>query len=85
MPEFTKAFLNKFLLVLIISSTLLVPTYIGTALGFTMAHRSYIKITGQQPPSMINYLLGSSNVPAIINGYYQLHQMVQQYKQYPQN
>lgn len=84
MPDYTKAFLNKLILVTIVGATLLVPIYAGVLTGFTLGHRHYTKLASQQPASIITYFFSGSNVPAIVQGYYTIHTTASAYKKYPQ-
>lgn len=84
MPEYMKGILNKLLLVTIIGTTLLVPTYIGTVAGFTLGHRYYTKLMQQQPASILTYVMSGTNPRGVIQGYRAIHKTASQYKQYPQ-
>jgi hypothetical protein len=84
MPEHFKGILNKLLLAIIIGGTLLIPSYIGMAAGYTMGHRFMLKIYQQQPPSMLDYVRSASNPRGIIAGYRDINTRANYYKQFPQ-
>lgn len=84
LPDYTKAMLNKILLVTVVGLTLLVPLYAGTVIGYTLGHRHYTKLMQQKPASLITYLMSASNPRGILKGYSDIHKIVTQYKQYPE-
>lgn len=84
MPEYMKGLMNKLVLTLLIGVTLFAPTYGGVVLGFTMGHRHLAKLQGQQPATVLTYVMSASNPKGILLGYQQIHSQASYYKAYPQ-
>jgi type IV secretion system protein VirD4 len=83
MPEPVKKVFSKLLLVAIILATLLIPSYIGMATGFTLGHRFILSIYRQPPASLITYAMSASNPKGILKGYSDIHKQATYYKQDP--
>ena len=84
MPEFVKGFMNKLLLATLVTLTVAVPLYIGTAVSFTLGHRYLVKIQQQQPASMLTYAMSATNPMGIVTGFRDIHKQASYYKQFPQ-
>lgn len=84
MPEQLKGLFNKFVLALIISATLLVPTYVGTTVGFMLSHRFLTTLQKQQPASVLTYVMAATNPSGVVNSWHAIYKQSELYKQYPQ-
>ncbi len=84
MPEYVKAILNKVILTILIGTVLLVPSYAGMVIGFTLGHRYLSALQQQQPASIVTYVMSAANPIGIAGGYRAIHQQASYYKQYPE-
>lgn len=74
MSPTTQSVLNKTMLLLVISLTLLVPVSVGVFMGYVLGNQYLASVTGKKPPAAHRYLAILKQPKALVEGYVKMHE-----------